>query len=391
MIAATSSHRMYDAFISYSHIRDAPVAPRLQSALHHIAKPWYKLRALHVFRDETNLSATPELWSSIQKALDSAQYFILLASPQAAQSKWVRREVDHWLAARPGEQILIVLTDGEILWDGNKNDFDWNRTTALPENLRGVFEQEPLWVDFRELRTHKELILKNPIFMAAVGRLAAPLRGMSLEQLISEDRRQHSNTIRIASIAVIALFVLTVLSVGMFIRAKQERDRAVDAELATKQALIQVNEEKKNVERELYLNTVALAATKIHSGEIDGALDLLWDAPTERRSWEWGWLLKLVTHDLVKMEGETAGVLSLALSRDGSHLAAGLSEDAPRIWDVQTGHELKRLQCSKCDIPAIAFSPDGSTVVTGGNDNIVKLWNIQTGRNRRRWLVMLAP
>jgi hypothetical protein len=87
----------YKGFISYSHAADDRLAPALQSGLQRFAKPWYRLRAMRVFRDKTGLSVTPELWGSIQKALADADYFILLASPQAAQFQSFKQEVD-WLA-----------------------------------------------------------------------------------------------------------------------------------------------------------------------------------------------------------------------------------------------------------------------------------------------------
>jgi hypothetical protein len=49
----------YRAFMSYSHAVDDHLAPAIQSALHRFAKPWYRLRAIRVFRDRTSLSATP--------------------------------------------------------------------------------------------------------------------------------------------------------------------------------------------------------------------------------------------------------------------------------------------------------------------------------------------
>jgi hypothetical protein len=50
----------YKAFITYSHA-DMSLATALQSGLHSFAKPWYQLRAIRVFRDQTNLSANPDL------------------------------------------------------------------------------------------------------------------------------------------------------------------------------------------------------------------------------------------------------------------------------------------------------------------------------------------
>ena len=83
---------IYKAFISYSHAADGRLAPALQTALHRFAKPWYRLRAVRVFRDKTPLAATPALWPSIEKALAQSDYVILLASPEAAASEWVQRE-----------------------------------------------------------------------------------------------------------------------------------------------------------------------------------------------------------------------------------------------------------------------------------------------------------
>ena len=131
----------YSAFISYSHAADDRFADALQRALHRFAKPWYKLRALRIFRDQTNLSANPALWPSIEQALGESAFFLLLASPEAARSKWVRREVEHWKTTRPTQTLLLVLTDGELCWDAEHGEFDWDRTTAIPGCLAGYIRR----------------------------------------------------------------------------------------------------------------------------------------------------------------------------------------------------------------------------------------------------------
>ena len=90
----------YDGFISYSHAADGLLAPRLQSALQRFAKPWWKRRAVRIFRDESSLAANPQLWSSITEALDASNWFILLLSPDAAKSEWVNREIAYWRGGR---------------------------------------------------------------------------------------------------------------------------------------------------------------------------------------------------------------------------------------------------------------------------------------------------
>src|SRR5262245_24549718 len=87
----------YDAFISYSHAEDKPIAAALQSVIQTLGKPWYRRRALRIFRDDASLSATPHLWPSIEQALAQSRFLILLASPEAASSQWVAKEVSWWL------------------------------------------------------------------------------------------------------------------------------------------------------------------------------------------------------------------------------------------------------------------------------------------------------
>src|SRR5262245_66354098 len=73
----------YDAFISYSHSKDKPIASALQAVIRRLGKPWYQRRAVRLFRDDTSLSATPQLWPSILAALAQSRFLILIASPEA--------------------------------------------------------------------------------------------------------------------------------------------------------------------------------------------------------------------------------------------------------------------------------------------------------------------
>src|SRR5215204_6453085 len=113
----------YDAFISYSHAKDKSVAAALQSVVQRLGKPWYRRRALRVFRDDTSLSATPSLWPAIEQALAQSRYLILLASPEAAASPWVGKEVAYWLDHKGADTLLIAFTDGTLAWDNAAGDF----------------------------------------------------------------------------------------------------------------------------------------------------------------------------------------------------------------------------------------------------------------------------
>ena len=188
-VGAASPSSSYDAFVSYSHAADGRLAPALQAGLQSLAKRWYRRRALRVFRDKTSLSASPELWPAIERALGQARYFVLLASPKAAGSPWVDREVRWWRAHRGRDTVLIVLTDGQLVWDESIGDFDTDKTNAIPPGLQGWFTAEPLWVDLRWARNEQHVSLRNPGFRDSLADLAAPLRGLPKDELVGEDIR----------------------------------------------------------------------------------------------------------------------------------------------------------------------------------------------------------
>jgi tetratricopeptide (TPR) repeat protein len=218
----------YKAFISYSHKADGVLAPSIQGALQRFAKPFYRLRAIRVFRDDTALHLTPALWPKIQQALGESEYFILMASPEAAASKWVQDEVDGWLDLHEGslDKFLIVLTRGEIVWDASAQDFDWIETTALPPNLQKKFKAEPLYLDFRWAREAAHLSLRDPQFLKAIGKLAAAVHDKPLDSMVGEDVVQHRVFKLVAGVIGVLLLALSVGASGAAYYANERRKEA---------------------------------------------------------------------------------------------------------------------------------------------------------------------
>ncbi len=196
----------YDAFISYSHAKDKPIAAALQSVVQRLGKPWYRRRALRVFRDDTSLSATPHLWPSIEQALGESRFLILLASPEAAASPWVGKEIEYWLAHKSPETLLIALTGGALAWDHAKGDFAWAATTPLPAVLQAQFAAEPRWVDLGAYRDGANP--RDARFMDLGADFAAAIHGMPKEDLLSQEVRQQRRALTLAWSAAGTLFVL---------------------------------------------------------------------------------------------------------------------------------------------------------------------------------------
>ena len=215
----------YDAFISYSHTADGELAPALQSGLQKLAKPWYRPRALRVFLDETVLSTNPHLWASITEALDDSEWFVLLASPEAATSEWVDRELEHWLATKPASRILPTVTHGDWHWDPTTNRLNGD---AVPPRLADAITEEPRHLDLRWVNGATGLDLANSSFRSNVADLAAPIHGIAKDELVGEDLKQHRRARRLARTGIATVVILLIVSIIFSVFAVNQRDRAAN-------------------------------------------------------------------------------------------------------------------------------------------------------------------
>lgn len=231
----------YDAFISYSHADCGTIAPLIQKGIQTIGRPWYKLsRNLNVFRDETNLAASPHLWATIEEALKNASHFILFASPIAATSKWVADEVDVWLKNKDLDTLFIVLTDGDIEWDDSKKDFNWDKTNCLPNGLAGKFAEVPTWIDLKpyvkQSEKGKELDISAAGFTTAMTKIIGGITGVDPWRIESDELKSQRNARRIRTLVTLVFLVLSVVIFIEYQDADRQKVKAVKAEQTARQA-----------------------------------------------------------------------------------------------------------------------------------------------------------
>lgn len=371
--------RKYRGFISYSHAADDLLAPALQSGLHRFAKPWYRLRAMRVFRDKTGLPVTPKLWGSIQKALADSDYFILLASPQAAKSQWVEQEVDWWLRNRSASRLLIVWTDGELAWDRVMLDFNWTKTTALPRRLEKVFQEEPNHLDLRFAKTSAHLSLRQPKFLEAVAGLSATMQGRSLDEIIGEDIHQYQKTMRWLRFAVAGLVVLTIAAgFAAFVArqawfmagqvagniedaARQQQREAMSREVADRSlAVIETN-------RELAILLAVEAARVYPTAEAESAL---------RQS-----LFEALAPKLT-LPGHAGGTYFAKFTPDGRRVITGGADKVARVWESDSGRMTIELLGHADGITGADESPDGKRICTSSRyDQTARVWDADSGKS----------
>ncbi len=233
---------MYDAFISYSHAKDKPIARALQSVIQLMGKPWHKRRAARIFRDDTSLAATPGLWPTLEKALDNSRYLILILSDESAKSIWVAKEIEYWLSSNPPETILVAVSGGDLQWSHDVDDFPVDVETPVGAALRGKFKDEPKWVDLREFRSdHVTDLRRNDAFRSRAADIAAAVRGMPKEDLFSEELSQQKRALRLALSAVAGISLLAVLAGWQAYQAILSRDNIL---LRKAQFITQISEDR---------------------------------------------------------------------------------------------------------------------------------------------------
>lgn len=362
--------RPYRAFISYSSAADGMLCPALQRGLHRLAKPWYRPPAFRVFRDATSLAASAGLWASIERALSSSDFFLLMASPLSRSSPWVIREVDWWLDNRPLDRLLVVLTDGDLRWDGASAGFVAvpEAVDPLPPRLRHALRTEPRWVDLRWARDAGDLSLRHPRFRDAVADLAAPLHGVAKEQLVGEDLRQQRRTARWRNSAVAALLGLTIVAAVASVQfwnqrniARQQRDLAVARQLAA-QSSVQADRQP-----ELSLLLAVAGAQRAPSIGRPAALDHL------------ATMLDRGYHTASTLRGHTAAVKEAAFVPDQKSLISAADDGTLRVWKTSGTQPATAVVRTGSDAAtSIVISPDGRYVAAGSGK--LQVWNAQGGR-----------
>ena len=403
--------------MSYAH-RDKDVTSAIQKGLHQIGRRVGQLRALRVFRDDTNLTANPDLWAKITEALDGSRFMIVVLSPQSAASHWVNEEVKYWLEHRGHEQLMLVLAEGHLQWNATEARFNPEQSDAAPPVLTepGSLPAEPLYID---VSGDAPWELGSLVFRDKVTSLAAPVHGKPKDDLTGDDLREQRRFRRLRRAAIAGLVALTVVAVvatviavvqrGEAIRQRQEAIReardALAAQLETEAAAVfsrvtpnsdihaladtlaaqRLRSDPSASRSAFYTATTALNTTRViiptpssvgsvafspdgHTLAVGGADLRLWDLSDPAHPVPLGRLLN----------GQTNGVGSVAFSPDGHTLATGGSD--LRLWDLtDAAHPVPRgqpLTVHVNGVVSIAFSPDGHTLATGGRDGSVQWWNL---------------
>ncbi len=286
------------------------------------------------------------------------------------------REIDEWLARKSAGRILSVVTAGEWHWDAASGSLVGD---AVPDPLQRRFAEEPRHLDLRWAHDEDDLDLHNVRFRDAIADLAAPMHGVSKDDIEGEDVRQHRRARRLARSGVCALAFLVVMSLVFGTLALEQRSKAVAARDRAAQQATRANQEARLAD-----------ARRLASAATSGTADDL------SRSG----LLAIEANRLVD-DAETRGaILSVAEAAapvreilHGSWNAAAVTADGRTavtvggngvsLIDLPTRRSRSISRHNFGDIRSVAFSPNGSLLALGGDD-LITIIDVRTGRTTGR-------
>lgn len=349
----------FDGFLSYSWKGESSIAPVIQSVLQTFLRPWYKPRALNIFRDLASLAASSSLQSSLEEKIDQSKHLIVLASSTAAASEGMEFEAKYWFSKDREGTVLIVVT--EPIGSG----WDHVHDRLVPPSLQKNLESAPLWIDLsahcQKIRGNPSHYVKGEITEALSQLILAFYPGKSWPELRGEERRLRRRTMALVWSAVAALALTSAVAVWKAIEATTQTAIA-NARLATSHLLSSRTSADNGDAAESLLGIAA--AERLHQGDPEAdRIDRIRFATTLHASPR---LLRV----------QPGGVNSVTFDADGRRWIA-YSDSAVDVVETSTGRRLFHLQTNPDTY--VDFDDAGLKVATAVGP-VVRVWDVATGR-----------
>ncbi|HEX4954622.1 MAG TPA: WD40 repeat domain-containing protein [Thermoanaerobaculia bacterium] len=137
------------------------------------------------------------------------------------------------------------------------------------------------------------------------------------------------------------------------------------------------------LERKLYLASLASAEASLRLHETAAAKRWLAEAPERLRGWEWRYLSARADESSRVIAADGGPLTDVAVSPDGSLLATTSAEPTVRLWRTDGSPAGELIGHTKAVWNA-RFSPDGTRLATASSDGTVRLWHAATGKELTR-------
>lgn len=217
----------YVAFLSYSH-SDKAATEWVHRSLERFRMPkklvgletskgLVPARLIPIFRDRDELAATDDLGAALRAALDASDHLIVMASPAAANSKYVEEEIRRFKSVKGDARVFALIVSGEphaSATPGREAEEAFPRALRFrlaPDGQVSDLPAEPIAADIRPGKDGRRLALLK---------LIAGITGLSLDNLVQREAQRRTR--RLGWIATAALLGMLLTS-GLAFYANQQR------------------------------------------------------------------------------------------------------------------------------------------------------------------------
>lgn len=366
----------YAAFISYSHARDRELGQALESALERFPAPWYqRSRPRQVYLDDGDLPATPNLPASLQAALRQSGHLIVIASPEAQDSRWMDKEVGWWLDHhdQSTDKIMIVRAAGTVTF---RPTGGVAYTDALPPRLAAALTGEPRVLDVPFAPGTRRPDLRSRRWSELLADIVATLDDVPKDTLIGQHihNERRWKRIRLAALATVCVLLMAIAGAG-YVALEQGSNADTQQRIATARLLLAKAQSTLVSDPQTALRLAEAAAYLDPGPEIGAGVARL--------------VRGTAYAGTLAGQGGHGNVTSVVFTRDGSALAVARSDGTTSLWDttdLARPHQIgPAFVAQAAAVGGLAFSPSGAVLATADNGGGVVLWDVRDKLAPRPW------
>jgi WD40 repeat protein len=369
---------MADVFISYAR-EDQAAVRRLHQALAD--------RGRETWVDWEGIAPSDEWLTSILEAIDTADAFVCVLSPDWAASTTCRLEADHAINAH---KRLIPIVARELPEEADIPDAvrDLNWIFARSENeIDSAADEivEALDTDVDAIRVHTLVHTRSRAWELAGRRQTTLLRGDELRRaeawvvraaagtkpqpsgvqaaFIAASRAAARRRTRFAFgvVAGVAIISSVLAALALISRAQAIHE----AQVARSHALTAESQATLTADPELSLLLAQQALARNNNAAARLAFVTAFDNTMVRKIVRWG---------------GAGGANAVAWDPKAPLVAVAGDRGGVALWNPFTGAIVRRLVDGNFAADAVAFSPDGRLLASGGDDRAVHIWRVSDGR-----------
>jgi len=315
--------RAHRLFVSHSHA-DNVFCRRLVESL--------RAAGLDVWYDESDLRGA-DLDSTIERELRSRDTYVVVFSPQAVESRWVRSE---WIEA------LERFDKGELKYFlpviAN--------TSELPIRIKPL-----VWTDFvnKDYNETFSLLLKRMGFSDNELRTFIPTNVVPTIWELKETINTH-----------VGGFGLAWSPDGKLIALGSHDKKVTIWDIATRKSVQTL------VGHNNWVDAVAWSPNgKYIASASQGTRVRIWEVASGRQS--------------SVLEGHSAGVRDVAWSPDGNYLVSGSEDGTLRVWNIASGRSSMTVKVASVPLTSATWSPDSKHLGSSARDASIRIWDAYTG------------